>query len=655
MKRITLDGFCDLSFISELSYSPKGGHLCFTLSRADKAGNKYSSCIYELCGKKVKQLTSGGSERGFRFLDEDTIIFPGDRDGKKEPTLETKFYTLSLTGGEAVKAFSFPLPVQKLIPLPNGDYIAVASTVPGWEELYKGDSKLTAKYLEEKKNNEDYEIVDQVPWWWNGMGSTGSMYAAIYYLNTKKNRVEMLTDKGFSVSSVKLSPDKKELWFFGGEVKPLLPMDMDKGVALYRMKLSDKKLEKLAENSDSFGMTDFEFGDSFVLLMACNKEHGLNTDSDFYKLSYEDHSISLYRSYGEAIGTSVGSDVRFGGGRAVKMVGDTLYFVSTLYDSAKLYKLENGEITQLTEQEGSVDCFDVFGDSVRCVALYNMKAQEIYDEKGRQLTRLNEKALSDRYVAKPEKLFFETDGHELHGFVLKPFDYKEGQKYPVIFDIHGGPKTVYGPVFYHEMQYWASLGYFVIFCNPTGSDGRNAFADIRGKYGTTDYEDLMAFCDKALESYPDMDANNVFETGGSYGGFMTNWIIGHTDRFAACASQRSISNWFSFFGVSDIGVEFARDQCQSDPWNDPEKLWWHSPLKYADRCTTPTLFIHSFEDYRCPIDQGYQMYTALIAHGVESKMVLFKGENHDLSRTGKPLHRIKRLDEITKWFQSHGR
>ena len=300
-----------------------------------------------------------------------------------------------------------------------------------------------------------------------------------------------------------------------------------------------------------------------------------------------------------------------------------------------------------------MDSFAVCGGSIRTVALHDMRPQEIYDGTGRRLTHFNDKALAGHYVAQPEKLNITAGGHEVHGFIYPPMDYVPGKKYPVIFDIHGGPKTVYGPVFYHEMQYWASKGYFVICCNPTGSDGRGAFADIRGAYGTTDYDDLMAFCDAALATRPDMDAANLFETGGSYGGFMTNWIIGHTDRFAACASQRSISNWSSFYGVSDIGVFFAADQCAADPWTDPEKLWWHSPLKYADRCKTPTLFIHSFEDYRCPIDQGYQMYTALVAHGVESKMVLFRGENHELSRSGKPLHRIRRLDEITDWFEKH--
>ena len=117
--------------------------------------------------------------------------------------------------------------------------------------------------------------------------------------------------------------------------------------------------------------------------------------------------------------------------------------------------------------------------------------------------------------------------------------------------------------------------------------------------------------------------------------------------------QRSISNWTSFYGVSDIGPDFSEDQCGSTIWPDVEKFWWHSPMKYADKVKTPTLFLHSLEDYRCPVDQGYQMYSALIAHGVESRLVLFRGENHELSRSGKPKHRIRRLNEITGWFEQH--
>lgn len=434
-------------------------------------------------------------------------------------------------------------------------------------------------------------------------------------------------------------------------VRPLLRMAGE--TRLCRMELADGMETVLASDRADFCLAGYALGEHFAVVLAGDNRFGLNTDSDFYRLDYESGEIRPLARWGEGIGSSVGSDIRYGGGRSYRMEGDVFWFISTRFDGACLYKLEDGQITQVTERAGSVDTFDVCGGKILQVALHDMKGQELYDGKGRQLSRFNERVLRDAYVAAPEALNVQREGYEIHGFVLRPLGFEEGKKYPVILDVHGGPKTVYGPVFYHEMQYWAGKGYFVIFCNPTGSDGRGAFMDIRGKYGTVDYEDLMAFTDAALAAYPEMDAENLFETGGSYGGFMTNWIIGHTDRFRACASQRSIANWLSFYGVSDIGPEFVPDQNAADPWGDPEKLWQHSPMKYADRVKTPTLFIHAFEDYRCPVDQGYQMFASLIAHGVESKLVCFRGENHELSRSGKPSHRLKRLNEITGWFDSH--
>ena len=201
------------------------------------------------------------------------------------------------------------------------------------------------------------------------------------------------------------------------------------------------------------------------------------------------------------------------------------------------------------------------------------------------------------------------------------------------------------------MQYWANEGYFVFFCNPVGSDGRgNAFADIRGKYGTIDYKNLMDFTDAVLEKYPQIDKKRIGETGGSYGGFMTNWIVGHTDRFACAATQRSISNWISFYGISDIGTYFSTDQTAGNIYDKLDKMWEQSPLKYVDQVKTPLLFIHSDEDYRCPLSQGLQFYTALADRNHMVRMCVFHGENHELSRSGKPKHRVRRLTEITDWM-----
>nr|MBS9784538.1 S9 family peptidase [Oceanivirga sp.] len=290
------------------------------------------------------------------------------------------------------------------------------------------------------------------------------------------------------------------------------------------------------------------------------------------------------------------------------------------------------------------------------LAFINDKLAEIY--KGTNLEQVsffNDEIFKDKYVAKCNEIDFESNGDKIKGFVLLPENYDPNKKYKAILDVHGGPKTIYSNIYYHEMQVWVSLGYIVMFTNPHGSSAVNdEFSDIRGKYGQTDYEDLMKFVDVVCENYS-IDEDYIALTGGSYGGFMTNWMVTHTNRFRVAATQRCISNWISMYGVSDIGYFFADDQNKTKLYDENffEVLWDHSPLKYIKNCKTPLLIIHSDADYRCPIDQGYQMLTALLDQGVEAKMVLYKGENHELSRSGKPKGRISRLENITNWIVDH--
>ncbi len=368
---------------------------------------------------------------------------------------------------------------------------------------------------------------------------------------------------------------------------------------------------------------------------------------------------SITPDFDRSTWNSVGSDCRYGGGKSTVIDGKYLYFITTEIDSSYINRIDiDGNIEKVSFNGGAIDCFDVKNGNILFVGLKNQKLQEIYllkDGSEIKVSKFNQWVQNELKISKPERLEVETEsGVIVEGWVLKPVDFEEDKKYPAILDIHGGPKTVYGEVFYHEMQLWANMGYFVFFCNPRGSDGHGrAYADIRGKYGTIDYDDIMTFTDKVLEKYKNIDMNNIGVTGGSYGGFMTNWIIGHTDRFKAAASQRSIANWISKFCTTDIGFYFVDDQNDSTPWNNMDKLWYHSPLKYADKVKTPTLFIHSEEDYRCWLAEGLQMFTALKYHGVEARLCMFRGENHELSRSGKPKHRIRRLTEITNWFEEH--
>ena len=648
MEKIKIDDFAKFKYLSNPTFSKNGKYIAFNVSEANIEKNNYNSYIYLIKDKKTIKLTNGGKERSFFFLDDENIIFQSDRNDSKANG--SKFYVINVNGGEASLKFEFPISVSKLISLKNGDFLVLGSLDKRFPDIYLNDLKYIQKAKDYYKDEEDYEIIEENPWWWNGQTFTKGISTALYYFDSKKNKLKLITDIKYDVSDVFLKEDESLCYILLND--SIRYKDFTKS-DLYKLDLKTFKYD-LAIKSSDLSVSNVIYLKNRTLLLANKLEYGINTNVDIYSFDTNSNKFALEKKLGEAIGSSVGSDIRYGGGRSIKVVDDILYFISTRYEDAYLYQYKDNEITLVIDKPGSIDSFDVCKDKLVMVALYDMQGQELYNESLDRISNFNTKLLKNKFISIPEAFIYQGEQNELHGFVLKPYNYDPSKKYPAILDIHGGPKTVYGNVFYHEMQYWASLGFFVIYTNPTGSDGRgNEFADIRGKYGTVDYNDLMTFCDEALKRYPQIDKSNFFETGGSYGGFMTNWIIGHTNRFKACVSQRSISNWFSFYGISDIGVAFAADQQASTPFTDYEKLWFHSPMKYANLVKTPTLFIHSNEDYRCPMSEGMQMLTALLSHNVEAKMVYFKGENHDLSRSGKPKHRIKRLKEITNWFESH--
>ena len=246
------------------------------------------------------------------------------------------------------------------------------------------------------------------------------------------------------------------------------------------------------------------------------------------------------------------------------------------------------------------------------------------------------------------------DGTQVHGFAIKPVDYQPGRRYPAVLHIHGGPCMAFLDIYYHDVQVWANRGYFVFYCNPRGSDGRGkAYADLCGKYGTVDYEDVMGFLDHALSAYPAADPGRLGVVGGSYGGFLTSWIVSHTDRFACAVSLRPVSSWVTLEYLSDIGRHFVLREMGTNTAENAAELWRRSPLKYAPNVKTPTLFIHSDHDFRCWMAEGLSFYSALQLNGVETRMCLFKGESHELSRSGRPKSRIRRMQEILNWMDSH--
>ncbi|MDQ2748591.1 MAG: S9 family peptidase, partial [Actinomycetota bacterium] len=239
------------------------------------------------------------------------------------------------------------------------------------------------------------------------------------------------------------------------------------------------------------------------------------------------------------------------------------------------------------------------------------------------------------------------DGYPVHGFLVTP---KGDGPHPVLLMIHGGPFAQYGWTLFDEAQVYAGAGYAVVYGNPRGSSGYGQAhgAAIRGDVGQRSAVDLLALLDAAV-SRPDLDGSRVGVLGGSHGGFMTSWLIGHCDRFKAAVSERAVNAIDSFVGSSDIGWGFADDLYSSDLEDQRRQ----SPLTYAAAISTPLLIIHSEHDWRCPVEQAQRLYVALRSRDAEVEMLLFPGEGHELSRAGQPSHRVARFDAILDWFGRH--
>lgn len=661
MKPIQIDTFKDYRYLSEAALSPSGNRCAFVVSqcRQDMTGYAHDLYLYDFNQKELRQLTSGHEERGLIFEDEDHLLFPADRAGKVKQAQAkgqelTCYYRLDLNGGEAREAFALPFKVTSLKKAPNG-WIALVSQNLQAVRTEGLEGKALEKALAQRDEEKDYEVIDELPYWFNGRGFINKVRTWAVLIDGKTLEATVISPKYMDVRLCEISPDGTQAALAGPEFDSVNSQTS----VLYCVDLtSGERKTVIPSGTWSFGSLGW-LGNQLAVTATDYKTWGSSENMKLYTIQPDTSEMKLWCGDDLSWGSSVGSDAKLYGGRSWKIVDGELMALLTWDNHSELTVFHaDGTHEGLVKNEGSVDFFDAAGGRIVISAMRDMKLQELYevkDGKEIQLTHFNDGVLKDRYVAAPQKLsFIDTDGVRIDGWVLKPIHYDENQSYPAVFDIHGGPKAAYGEVFMHEMQYWASQGYFVFFCNPRGSDGRgNAFMDLRGKYGTIDYCDLMDFTDRVLEAWPAIDPQRVAVTGGSYGGFMTNWIIGHTQRFACAASQRSIANWFSKSLTTDIGYYHNMSQMDATPWTDAEKMWGFSPLKYADQAVTPTLFIHSDQDYRCWMAEGLQMFQALKLHQVEARICLFHGENHELSRSGKPLHRIRRLKEMTQWFDQY--
>ncbi len=637
MNSPSMDEFTRFRFLSGLQAAPEGEHAIFRVTRIEE--NEYRHTLWLWKGEQeLRSMAELGTSSLFVWDSSKTLLFaalrnPKDLARKKKGEVLTVFYRLPVDGGEAVEAFRLPLEVEQIRPLVKDTYLVLAR----WK-------KDVPQGLEEG----DCQILEEVPFWQNGKGFSSGRRLRLYLYHALEDRLEPVSKEKEDVEDFRVGP--KGRFAYTVNVCPKVGTQFQ---SLWEYCPQNKASHMRLDAQMAIHEFDF-WGEKLVIAGADGSRYGLLENDTLYLLEKE--KLTTLARPDLKVGARINSDCRYGSGTTFQVAGDSLYFTAVQGYCCHLFemKLPGGKVRPVTPAGYQVELFDAARDKLALVAFRGQELQELYCLEQEQLCRVsdfNTDALKGVWVGTPEHQASQRGGCPIDGWVIPPKDYRPEKTYPAILNIHGGPKTAYGDNYFHEMQFWAGQGYFVLFCNPRGSDGKgDAFSDIRGKYGTCDCDDVMGFLDEMLQRYPAIDPKRIGVAGGSYGGFLVNWMIGHTHRFAAAVSQRGIANWITMDLLSDIGARFVRDQIGLGPWKDWSRYWDRSPLKYADQVKTPTLFIHSDEDYRCPVGEGYQMYSALRQHGVECRACIFHGENHELSRSGKPAQRLRRLKEITAWM-----
>jgi dipeptidyl aminopeptidase/acylaminoacyl peptidase len=388
--------------------------------------------------------------------------------------------------------------------------------------------------------------------------------------------------------------------------------------------------------------------DGGLVYLAHEWEHGAGTEAKLYYRNLEGTVRLLAEG---SFLNSVNSDMRIGNGVQTPKLGaeGAVYVVVTSEGSARVMRVNlKSEQHFVTPANESVLGYAFCGGELFTLSETSTQGA-VLKKSNEALFNPNAEILTS--LASPKPIIHQTKTHHVPGWILLP----DGDgPHPVILYIHGGPHTAFGHALMLQLQFFRANGYAVTFCNPRGSTGYGQdYVELGKRWGDIDETDLIGFLDTVLAQFP-LDKKRVAVAGGSYGGYMTNWLTArHPERFKAAVTDRSICNWTSFFGASDIGPRFTRLQLGTSPWENPDILWEKSPMRLAHQVKTPTLVVHSEQDHRCPIDQGESWYTMLLQRGVPTRFFRCPEEGHELSRSGRPDRRIARLEAYLDWFKTY--
>jgi dipeptidyl aminopeptidase/acylaminoacyl peptidase len=556
---------------------------------------------------------------------------------------------------EAVQLTSIPDGVSSPAWSPDGRSIAFLARVFADPDAVVDDPR-PVESDEQLRRPPVARVVSRLDYKRDGVGFLDGRHAHLFVVAAGGGEPRQLTMGAWSVGGFSWAPDGRSLAVVG-DAEP--GADLRRSQRLYAVDL-DGGRRTLAGGLMMSTPAWSPRGD-LVAVLAPTAEDGGRMERIWVVPAGGGEPRCLTADLDRSVGGSVISDMR--GDHSVRLEwspeGDGLHFLASGPGVAELLSVDlDGRVAvELAADRRAVADFDVEGDRIAAVVADASTPGEVVLVRGgaeHVLTDANP-WLRERHVAEPARhVFTAADGLEIEGWLFEPPGFDPSRKHPLVMEIHGGPHGQYGWSFFHEFQMLAGMGFLVFIANPRGSDGYGeAFrrACVRD-WGGADYRDLMTALDQLIARTGFVDEARMGVAGGSYGGFMTNWVVGHTDRFAAAVAMRSISNLVSEFAQHDI-VLWGELEMGPRPWPDSDELWRRSPIRYVNDIHTPLLLLHGEMDLRCAVSQAEELFGALRLLGREVEMVRFPGESHDLSRSGRPDRRVERLRRIGTWFAGH--
>ncbi len=653
--------------------SPDGSKIVYTLVKVTAKHDNYETALWitSANGGPARQLTAGPHDSGAKWSPDGKLLAflrATEKDGKPEPP---QIHLLPMEGGEARPLTEMPKGAGEPVWSPDGRSISF-------------NSPTLAKDFEKKKDDappeSDVRVITRAEYRENGEGYLDfERPDHIWIVDVPRvpagsQKARQVTSGEFSEGEITWSRDGSKIYFTSDRVKESYYEPPSS--AIYEVSAAGGEIRKVAAIDGPIGaLTLSPDGRRIAFIGAINKGDGVAqrsySEPDLFVTAVEPVSTpkNLTATYDFDIGDGVGGDQAppRGGGESKPFWsadGRSIFVKAAEEGRVNIKRIdsESGKVESVTKGDHALLSYSVTPDGSKVAALISTPTNigdvfVVTTASGAMepVTHVNAELFAKLNLTEPEMIWYKSfDGRRIQAWVQKPADFQAGKKYPLILDIHGGPHTAYGYVFDHEFQWMAAKGYVVLYPNPRGSTsyGQEFGNIIQYAYPGDDFKDLMAGVDELI-ARGWVDSEKLGVTGGSGGGVLTNWVIGHTDRFKAAVSQRSIADWSGFWYTADFS-QFTAMWFRGAPWEQEADYKARSPITYIQNVHTPLMLIEGEADFRTPsADGGEQMFRALKYLKRPVVMVRFPGESHELSRSGKPVHRVERLDNIVAWFDKY--